>query len=116
MKLTRVLAGAVLLPLAGLGVATALTRRRGDAAVYPPKAGEETIDVFIVRNWLHANLVAPTAALGRSGPVAQALDALPVQAPYVMLGWGDAKHFRERGHTPLRALDLWRSFLVPGNP
>lgn len=116
MKLARVAAGAVLLPVAGLAVATAITARRGDPRVYPPKPDQETIDVFIVRNWLHANLAVPTAALGRTGPAAQAIDALPVRTPYVMLGWGDAKHFRERGNTPFRALDLWRSFLAPGNP
>jgi hypothetical protein len=74
------------------------------------------VDVYVVRNWLHANMVVPAEALGPDGPAAQAVAALPGSAPWIMMGWGDAKHYRERGHTPLRALDLWRSFLVPNNP
>ena len=116
MKFARLAAAALLTPFVALAVATAVTARKADPRLYPPRPGEETVEVFIVRNWLHANLAVPTEALGGTGPAAQAIAALPAQAPYVMLGWGDAKHFRERGDTPLRALDLWRSFLVQDNP
>lgn len=116
MTRLKVALAAMLLPVAGVAIAAAATARRGDARLHPPRPGEETVDVHVVRNWLHANLVVPTAALGRTGPAALAVEALPVKTPFVMLGWGDAKHYRERGGTRLRALDLWRSFIVPRNP
>ncbi|MDP8915821.1 MAG: DUF2459 domain-containing protein, partial [Pseudomonadota bacterium] len=112
----RAAVATLLMAVAGLAVTTALTARRGDRHLYPPRRGDETVDVYIVRNWLHANLAVPTGAAGWSGPAVDALGALPAAAPYVLLGWGDAKHFRERGKTLLRALDLWRSFLIPNNP
>jgi hypothetical protein len=116
VKPARLALAALLLPAVGLALATLLTARRGDRRLHPPRAGEETVDVYVVRNWLHANMVVPAAALGSTGPAAEAAAALPGPAPWLMMGWGDAKHYRERGHTPLRALDLWRSFLAPNNP
>lgn len=116
MKWGRVLAGLVLLPRVGLAVAAVATSRKGDPALYPPAEGEAGVEVYVVRNWLHANLAVPSDALRAPGPAAEAMAMLPNRGEWVLLGWGDARHYRERGKTPLRLLDLWRSFLVPGNP
>ena len=116
MRWGRVLAAAILLPVAALAVAAVATSREGDPALYPPAEGEAAVEVFVVRNWLHANLAVPVSALAKEGPAAQAVAALPGQGEYVLLGWGDARHYRERGETFLRLLDLWRSFIVPDNP
>ena len=51
---------------------------------------------------------------GGAGPAA-ALRRLP-ETDWVLLGWGDAKHFRERGETRYRAFDLVRSLVVLDNP
>lgn len=108
-----------LLVLGGLALtfvlAVVATARRGDPAVYPPKAGEEGVPVYVVRNWLHASLAVPAEALRqRPGPAAAALERLP-ESEWVLLGWGDAKHFRERGETRYRAFDLVRSLVVLDN-
>ena len=109
-----------LLVLGGLmlafGLAVVTTARRGDRATHPAKTGEEGVPVYVVRNWLHASLAVPTYALReRPGPAAAALERLP-ETDWVLLGWGDAKHFRERGETPYRALDLVRSLVILDNP
>ena len=70
----------------------------------------------MVSSPLHANLAVPAAALRGDGPAVQAAAMLPTFGSWLMLGWGDARHYRERGRTLLRRLDLWRSFLAPNNP
>lgn len=115
MRLVRRVAGAALLTVAGLAFLAVATARRGDRALYPPPEGEPGVEVFVIRNWLHANLAVPTAALGMTGPAAEAVRSLPERGEWVLLGWGDARHYRERGRTFLRLLDLWRSFLAPRN-
>ena len=116
MRWGRVLAAGLLLPVAALAIAAVVTQREGDPALYPPAEGESPVEVFVVRNWLHANLAVPVSALRPGGPAAEAVAALPRGGEYVLLGWGDARHYRERGKTLLRLLDLWRSFLAPNNP
>ncbi len=116
MRRGLALAATLLLPVAALAMAAAATARKGDPALYPPVEEESAIEVFVVRNWLHANLAVPVSALRADGHAAQAVAALPSEGEYVLLGWGDARHYRERGKTLLRMLDLWRSFLAPNNP
>ena len=91
------------------------TARRADPKLYPPRPGEETVTVYVVRNWLHASLAVPASELrDRPGPAATALRRLP-ETDWILLGWGDAKHFRERGETRYRAFDLVRSLVVLDN-
>ena len=116
MRWGRTLAAAILLPLTALAVGAAATSRRGDPALYPPAEGDPGVEVFVVRNRIHANLAVPVSALSREGPAADAVAALPAQGEWVLLCWGDAEHYRTRGKTLLRFLDLWRSFVVPNNP
>jgi hypothetical protein len=115
VRWSRILALGLLLPVGALATLAVVTRRDGDSALYPPVEGGRVVEVFVVRNWLHANLAVPVSALRTEGPAARAVAALPRQGEYVLLGWGDARHYRERGKTFLRMLDLWRSFLVPDN-
>jgi hypothetical protein len=114
-RASAVTAGA-LIALAGAAFAVLATSRRRDPALYPPAEGEPFVEVFVVASPLHANLAVPAAALRGEGPAAQAAAMLPAPGPWLMLGWGDARHYRERGRTLLRQLDLWRSFLAPNNP
>lgn len=113
LRIALLVLGALMLAFALAVVATA---RHGNPALYPPPNGETGVTVYVVRNWLHASLAVPTDALrDRPGPATAALRQLP-ETEWVLLGWGDAKHFRERGETRYRALDLVRSLVVLDNP
>lgn len=116
MRLTRALAVGAALSLAGASAAVLATSRRRDPGLHPPAEGDPFVEVFVVSSALHANLAVPVAALSAEGPAAQATAMLPGSGPWLMMGWGDARHYRERGRTPLRRLDLWRSLLAPNNP
>jgi hypothetical protein len=116
MRRGRALAAMILLPLAALAVTAIATARKGDPALYPPGEDDPGVEVFVVRNRIHANLAVPASALRRTGPAADGIAMLPARGKWVLLGWGDAQHYRTRGKTALRFLDLWRSFIVPNNP
>lgn len=110
-------AGLGLVLLIGLALVLILASARPrDPALYPPRPGEPAVPVFIVLNWLHADLAVPAEPLRRrDGPSAAAMQMLP-EAEWVMLGWGDARHYRERGDTWRRRIDLIRSIVRPNNP
>lgn len=117
MKLVRVSAATLIILLALLFLAATISARPGNPGIYPPKEGEPGVAVYVVRNWLHANLTVPRQQLrdASSGPAAAALDRLP-PGEWVTIGWGDAKHYRERGDSPARRRSLLRSLFVPDNP
>lgn len=107
----------VLLLLAAVAatlVATALARP-GDPHVFPPKAGEPRVAVFLSHNGYHTELALPTAFVRRRGGVtAEALDRLD-PAPWVLVGWGDARFYMQTGRSFERVADGLRA-LWPDNP
>ena len=115
MRRTRVWAAGTLVTLASAALAVVATSRRRNPALHPPAEGDPFVEVFVVSSPLHANLVVPANALKTEGLAAEAVAMLPASGSWLMLGWGDARHYRERGRTLLRWLDLWRSFLAPSN-
>ncbi len=104
--------GAVLLLLA---LAFGLGRPR-DPSLFPARAGGATVEVFVVDNGYHANVVVPTALLRvHAGPSAAAAATLAF-APYTAIGWGDARFYVEHGMSGARALDALRALFAPNNP
>jgi hypothetical protein len=90
------------------------TSRAGDAGLYPPAAGAPMTAIYVVDNGWHSDLGLPRAALigdpllGRA--VAQATDK-----DWVMVGWGDARFYRESGVSVARGVDGLRALFEPGN-
>lgn len=118
-KIIRTLTGLLVFLLVGLvilTIAVVISARPGDKALYPARPGETAVTVYVIHNWLHASLAVPATELrGRRDATASALERLP-DAEWVLLGWGDAQHFRGRGDTPARRHSLVRSLVAPDNP
>lgn len=90
-------------------------RKPGNPALYPPGAGAETVDVYLIDNGFHTNLAASTARLASKGVLAAAIAADGAPAPYTEIGWGDARFYVETGVSPYRAMDGLRALLAPAN-
>jgi hypothetical protein len=111
LPVLRILAGALLLALAGL----LLIHRDQDSGLYPPLEGD-SVTVWVADNGFHSDLVLPTERLrARGGPMAEALKAMP-PTPFVAIGWGDAKFFTDSSPAQGRILDGLRALFAPGNP
>ena len=113
---TRLLAP---LSLAGVLVAGNMAgcayTRPGDPALYPVKAGEPAVTLYLVNNGYHTNLAIPRELiLQHGGPAAQALETLPPQ-PWVLAGFGDAVFYKERGAGLKRFGSALRAMFAPGN-
>jgi hypothetical protein len=105
----------LVLVLAVCVLAALVWERPGDRRLFPAAPGAATVDVWIVDNGLHTDLVLPTAPLrGRSGPTATALAGLP-PADWVAAGWGDWRFYRGTGLGPRRLVDGLRALFWPGN-
>lgn len=66
--------------------------------------------------WMHAELgIRQEEIRRRGGPAADALAMLPPQE-WTLIGWGDARFYQERGWTPGRIADLFRSMAPIGDP
>jgi hypothetical protein len=88
----------------------------GDRALYPVKAGQPSVPVYIVDNGFHTDLAIPRAMLMRPGaPSTGAVAALP-PSPWVLIGWGDSSYYRGSVGVRSRQLDAVRALLRPGNP
>lgn len=89
--------------------------RPGDRRLFPAAPGAAAVEVWIVDNGLHTDLVLPTAPLrARPGATAAALGELP-PTDWVAVGWGDWRFYRETGLGPGRLLDGLRALFAPGN-
>jgi hypothetical protein len=107
----------VLVALAAVFVAvTLLTARPADPDLYPPAPGEPAVVVYVLSNSLHANLALPASMLTQTpGPTAEAVRRL-APAPWVHVGWGDARFYQGEGWSPARVADGARALFMPGNP
>ena len=89
--------------------------RPGDPALYPAKAGEPAVTLYLVNNGFHTNLAIPRErVVARGGPAADALASLPAE-PWVMAGFGDAVFYKERGAGLQRFGSALRAMFAPGN-
>lgn len=89
--------------------------RPGDPALYPVKAGQPAVRLYLVNNGYHTNLAIPRErVLGHGGPSAQALAALPAE-PWVLAGFGDAVFYKERGAGLKRFGSALRAMFAPNN-
>jgi hypothetical protein len=71
--------------------------------------------VFLTHNGYHAELALPAALLrSRARAAAEALDHLG-PSPWVLVGWGDARFYRQAGWSAERVRDALRA-LWPDNP
>jgi hypothetical protein len=107
---------AIFVALIAAAVFVAAAARPANPALFPPKPGERTVTVFLLYNWMHSRLVVPTAALEASPITASALATVARKGPWTAISYGDARFYRERGLTPMRAVDFLRSMLRPNNP
>jgi hypothetical protein len=90
--------------------------RSGDRALYPPAPDQEAVQVYVMYTWMHAELgIRQEEIRRRGGPAADALAMLPPQE-WTLIGWGDARFYQERGWTPGRIADLFRSMAPIGDP
>jgi hypothetical protein len=111
------LAPALFICLFGFVVAAEalLWRLPGDPAVHPPRPGEAAVTVYVVDHGWHTDLALPAArVLSRRGASADALRRLPERS-WVLVGWGDARFYREQGASLRRLLDGLRALFLPGN-
>ena len=100
--------GAVLLLL--IIVLTLATARTGDPKLYPPKAGDGQA-IWLIDNGFHTDLILPRAAvMAHGGPLAAAA-AQTSSAPWVMVGWGDARFYEDASPWQGRLVDAGRAAL-----
>jgi hypothetical protein len=98
-----------------VAILDALTARPGDPALYPPLPGARTEAVYVVVEGIHADLILPRDALGRtSGVTARAAEVLG-PGGWIAVGWGDERYYKETGLSPARALDGLRCLFWPAN-
>jgi uncharacterized protein (TIGR02117 family) len=89
--------------------------RAGDRALYPARAGEPAVVIYLVDNGFHTDIALPSASLdGRGGALAEAAGRIRA-GEWVLVGWGDAAFYQGRGLSAARVLDGLRALFTPGN-
>ena len=90
------------------------TAEGGDPALYPPRPGAG-VAIFLVDNGFHSDLAIPRAAiLAHGGPLSRAV-AATTSAPWVLVGWGDARFYEDQSPWQGRIFDGLRA-LLGGRP
>jgi len=93
---------------------TLATARPANPALYPPRPGEAQT-IFLIDNGFHTDLVVPRdAILAHSGPIAAAVSRIG-PAPWIMIGWGDARFYEASSPWQGRLLDAF-SAAMGGRP
>lgn len=88
----------------------------GDPALWRATSGGPGVELHLLDNGFHTDLAVPRAALeARSGPLAEAVRALPA-GEWILIGWGDAKFYVDQSPMESRLPDGARAFFRPGNP
>ncbi|CAN5417080.1 DUF2459 domain-containing protein [soil metagenome] len=106
----------ILVGVVGLLAALWTWTAPGDPRLWPLRAGEAGVPVYLLDNGFHTDMVAPRAALTATpGPLR---DAIATLAPgdWVLIGWGDAKFYVDQSPISSRLPDGARAFFHPGNP
>jgi len=87
----------------------------GKPALWPPAADPNGIEVLVLDNGFHTDLVVPRARLeAGSGPLAEAVRTLP-PGEWILIGWGDARFYVDQSPIGDRLADGARAFFRPGN-
>ncbi|MFI4975552.1 MAG: DUF2459 domain-containing protein [Caulobacterales bacterium] len=93
---------------------TLATAKSADPSLYPP-APDKGVTLYLVDNGWHSDIALPRAELiGAGGPLAQAAGETTNQ-PWVLVGWGDARFYRESGWSAHRVLDAMRALFGQDN-
>jgi uncharacterized protein (TIGR02117 family) len=126
MRLLRVIgfciAGVLIALILVLTLATVLTARSGDPALWPPGPGEPRIEIFVVSHGYHSGLVLPRETMAEAasqrdqvtlGAVAQRFSGYR----FVEVGWGDESFYRHVPNIASLTFGLAvRALFRPGNP
>ena len=95
-------------------LATLVTARGGDPALYPAKPGGG-VAIFLVDNGFHSDIGVPKdAVIAAGGDLATATTQTTAQ-PWVLIGWGDARFYEDQSPWQGRVLDGVRA-LFGGRP
>lgn len=87
----------------------------GDRALWTGGPDGPGVEAHLLDNGFHTDLAVPRAALeARSGPLAEAVRALP-PGDWILIGWGDAKFYVDQSPMTDRLPDGARAFFRPGN-
>jgi len=93
---------------------TLVTATGGDPALYPPRPGQGAA-IFLVDNGTHTDLAIDRVAIAtHGGPIARAT-AMTTTAPWVLIGWGDARFYEATSPWQDRIPDGLRA-LLGGRP
>jgi uncharacterized protein (TIGR02117 family) len=102
--------------------AALLSRRDGDASLFPPTGAEERVIVTVTAGTYHAGLVMPVAALIEAARKTGHGEIIGIATrfsayPYVEIGWGDEGFYRlVPTIAALTAAEAVRALFRPGNP
>ena len=114
------IAVAVLLLL--FAAAAIFTARPSDPALWPPRAGDPTINIFVVSNGYHTGVALPRAALaelaGNRGHAALIAVTQRFGAfEWIEFGWGDREFYRSvPTAADVQVPMALRALFHPGNP
>ena len=107
--------------IALFALATVLTVRPADPALWPPPAGAPAVEIFLVSHGYHSGLVLPrgevAATAARTGDAALAEIARRFAAyPWIEVGWGEEEFYRAVPDVASLSFTLaLRALLKPGN-
>jgi uncharacterized protein (TIGR02117 family) len=116
------IAGGLIALVLVLILATMLTARSADPALWPPAPGEPRIEIFVVSHGYHSGLVLPretvAEAAGQRGHAALGAVAQRFSGyRFVEIGWGDEGFYRHVPNVASLTFGLAvRALLMPGNP
>ncbi len=97
----------------GYAVLALLTLRHGDRSLYP--ASGDTVTVYVLDNGFHTDIAVPADAVPTSSLLAKG--AKPAgNAPWLVIGWGDAGFYTAKGFSAARAVDGLRALFWISNP
>jgi len=90
-----------------------VTLRHGDRALYP--ASGDTVTVYVIDNGFHTDIAIPADEIPAGSLLAEA--ARPAgNAPWLVIGWGDAGFYTAKGFSVARAVDGLRALFWINNP
>jgi len=93
---------------------TLATAKGGDPALYPARPGQG-VTVYLVDNGWHSDIAVPTAAIEARGDGLAAAARQTSSAPWMLIGWGDAR-FYEASTSALSRIPDGLAALAGGRP
>jgi uncharacterized protein (TIGR02117 family) len=97
-----------------LVVLTLATARGGDPALYPARPGQGVL-VYLVDNGWHSDIAVPTATIEARGDALASAARQTSSAPWMLIGWGDARFYEASTSALSRIPDGLRA-LAGGRP